>query len=163
MPLDPLDYRKVIGHFATGVTVVTAAHNGEPYGMTANSVTSVSLTPTLLLVCFMDGSETGIAVRESGWFCVNILDATQVDLSNKFAKQASDFDGVAWHQGDMGVPVLEGGLGHIICRVDRVVDGGDHDIVIGEVVTCDGTDGDPLLFYEGKYRQIAPQIAPSEC
>lgn len=156
MPVDPLDYRKVIGHFATGVTVVTALHAGEPYGMTANAVASVSLDPTLLLVCFMDGSETGLAVKESGWFCVNILGADQEDLSNRFAQRASDFGGVEWQAGEMDVPVLAGGLGHVVCRVDRVVDGGDHDIVIGEVVACARNGGEPLLFFAGGYRRMSP-------
>lgn len=158
MSLDPLEYRAVIGGFATGVTVVTAFHAGEPYAMTANSVTSVSLEPTLLLVCFMKGSRTGLAVRESGWFAVNILDDSQEGLSRRFASPelTTDFDGVEYVPGMQGAPLLSGGLGNVQCRVREVVEGGDHDIVIGDVLDASAPpDGDPLLFFRGKYRRMA--------
>ncbi len=152
MPVDPLDYRSVIGRFATGVTVVTAVHGDEPFGMTANSVTSVSLEPTLLLVCFIHGSRTGIAVKEAGFFGVNILEESQEDLSNRFAATANDWDGFKWYTGSHGVPLFEETLGRLVCKVDKVLDGGDHEIVLGEVIECEaGDDADPLLFYKGKY------------
>jgi flavin reductase (DIM6/NTAB) family NADH-FMN oxidoreductase RutF len=159
--VDPLEYRKVVGGFATGVTIVTAVHDDEPYGMTANSLTSVSLEPVLLLVCFIRGSRTGIAVKETGWFGVNILEAGQVELSNRFARTTSDFDGVDYLEGPHGVPLFKESLGTIVCRVQRVIDGGDHDIVLGEVVDCArGNEGAaPLLYFRGAYRELAPEMA----
>lgn len=157
MPVDPLDYRRVIGAFATGVAVVTADHDGEPFGMTANSVTSLSLDPTLLIVCFIHGSKTAIAVKESGYFGVNILDETQEAISSRFAVSANDWDGVRWEIGPHGAPLLKQTLGRIVCRLDRVVDGGDHAIVIGEANYCDPGESDvgPLLFFKGEYREMA--------
>lgn len=156
MAVDPLEYRKIIGGFATGVAVVTTTHQGERFGMTANSLTSVSLEPTLLLVCFVHGSRTGLAVRAAGHFGVNLLDDAQQDLSNRFASSSATFDGVDFETGDFEVPFFPGGLGRITCRVHEVVAGGDHDIVIGEVLSAEGGDGDPLLYFRGKYRGIAP-------
>jgi flavin reductase (DIM6/NTAB) family NADH-FMN oxidoreductase RutF len=154
--VDPLEYRKIIGGFATGVSVVTATHNGDRYGMTANSLTSVSLEPLLLLVCFVRGSQTGLAVQESGYFGVNLLDASQQDLSNRFASSAASFDGVDFDTGDFDLAFFPGGLGRVTCRVHEVVAGGDHDIVIGEVLAAEGRDGDPLLYFRGKYRAVVP-------
>ncbi|MBX7160822.1 MAG: flavin reductase family protein [Acidimicrobiia bacterium] len=159
MPVDPLEYRQIFGGFATGVTVVTASHAGVSYGMTANSVTSLSLEPCLLLVCFIRGSQTLIAVKEAGWFGVNILHADQEDISNTFARTTGTFDEVAHTVDPHGVPILDGSLGHIVCRLSSVTDGGDHEIVVGEVVdtgpsTRADTDDSPLLFFRGKYRSM---------
>lgn len=160
MAVDPLEYRQVIGGFATGVTVVTASHEGEKFGMTANSVTSLSLEPCLLLVCFIRGSQTLIAVKESGWFGVNILHAGQEDVSNTFARTTGSFDEIAHTVDTHGVPVLADNLGHCICRVRSVTDGGDHEIVVGEVVDealSKREDDSPLLFFRGKYRSMVPK------
>jgi len=162
MTVDPLEYRQVIGGFATGVTVVTASYGGEKYGMTANSVTSLSLDPCLLLVCFIRGSQTLIAVKEAGWFGVNVLHADQEDVSTRFASTAGNYDDISHEVEAHGVPVLAGNLGHCVCRVHQVLDGGDHEIVIGEVVeaaksTRDAGGDDPLLFYRGKYRRMVPK------
>ncbi len=154
---DTLDYRKVIGRFATGVSIITATYRGEPYGMTANSLTSVSLDPTLLLVCFIRGSKTEIAVKESGLFGVNLLDETQRELSNRFAATANDWGGVRYRLTEHGIPLLDPTIGEISCRVHEIVEGGDHEILIGEVTDFHaGCDADPLVFYQGRYRRLAP-------
>lgn len=159
MAVDPLEYRQIIGGFATGVTVVTASHAGESFGMTANSVTSLSLEPCLLLVCFIRGSKTLIAVKEAGWFGVNILHAGQEQISNTFARTTGTFDEVPHTVDPHGVPILADSLGHVVCRVRSVTDGGDHEIVVGEVVdegtSTRGDDDSPLLFFRGKYRTMA--------
>lgn len=161
MAVDPLEYRQIIGGFATGVTVVTASHSGENFGMTANSVTSLSLEPCLLLVCFIRGSKTLIAVKEAGWFGINILHADQEEVSNRFARTTGTFDEVAHTVDTHGVPILEDSLGHVVCRVRSVADGGDHEIVIGEVVdegtSTRGDDDSPLLFYRGRYRTMVAE------
>lgn len=161
MAVDPLEYRRIIGGFATGVTVVTASYEGEKFGMTANSVTSLSLEPCLLLVCFIRGSQTLVAIKEAGWFGVNILHADQEDLSNTFARTTGTFEEVAHSTDPHGVPILDGTLGHMICRVESTTGGGDHEIVVGEVVdeapsSRAAADDSPLLFYRGRYRQMTP-------
>lgn len=161
MAVDPLEYRQIIGGFATGVTVVTASHGDEKFGMTANSVTSVSLEPCLLLICFIRGSKTLIAVKEAGWFGVNILHADQEELSNTFARTTGTFEDVAHTVDRHGVPLLGGTLGHLVCRVRTISDGGDHEIVVGEVVdespsARPDADDSPLLFYRGRYRRMVP-------
>lgn len=160
MAVDPLEFRQVIGGFATGVTVVTASHEGELFAMTANSVTSLSLEPCLLLVCFIRGSQTLLAVKESGWFGVNILHADQEELSNRFASTTGDYEGVDHELDSHGVPLFAGTLGSCVCRVKEVVDGGDHEVVVGEVTgitKAERPDDEPLLFYRGKYRAMAPK------
>ncbi len=149
--VDPLDYRTVIGGFATGVTVITATHRDEPFGMTANSVTSVSLEPTLLLVCFIRGSQTGIAVKEAGRFGVNILSANQQALAEHFAITTGGFGDIGYSASSDEIPVLSGTLGAIGCRVREVIDGGDHEIILGEVQWCHSGAGEPLLFFRGRY------------
>lgn len=158
MAFDQQIYRQAMGRFATGVSVVTAVHDGEPFGMTANSLTSISLDPTLLLVSFIRGSRTLDAVKAHGYFGVTLLDAAQEALSNTFASSKATFEGVEFTEGPHGVPLFPGGLGHFVCKLDRIVDGGDHEVVFGEVVDCDPGDetGDPLLFFSGKYRRIEP-------
>lgn len=159
MAVDPLEYRQIIGGFATGVTVVTASHGDEKFAMTANSVTSLSLEPCLLLICFIRGSKTLIAVKEAGWFGVNILHSDQEDLSDTFARTTGTFEAVAHTVDRHGVPLLEGTLGNFVCRLDSVSAGGDHEIVVGEVVDESpsaraDSDDSPLLFYRGEYRRI---------
>jgi flavin reductase (DIM6/NTAB) family NADH-FMN oxidoreductase RutF len=154
--LDPREYRQVIGRFATGVTVVTSLNvKGEPEGMTANSITSVSLDPVLLLVCFERSSRTAQAVTESRRFVVNILGEGQEELSFHFAKRPGDqFGGIEYELSDGGIPILSGGIGHLECTVHFIYDGGDHIVVVGEVQKCRATEGKPLLFWRGDYRKL---------
>lgn len=150
--VDPKEYRNAIGHFATGVAIITARDDEGYQGMTVNSLTSVSLDPTLLLVCLANGTRTLEAIQATGFFVVNILSHRQISLSNGFARPAEDhFEGVDADVDDEGVPYLPGSLARVHCRLWRVDDGGDHRIVLGEVTECHIDDGEPLAFYLGRY------------
>jgi flavin reductase (DIM6/NTAB) family NADH-FMN oxidoreductase RutF len=149
----PEHFRAVMGHFATGVTVVTAAAPDGPVGLTANAVCSLSLDPLLLLVCFDNEARTLPVVRENGRFGVNVLAAGQQDLARLFASKRPErekFAGVA-HTVHDGIPVIEGVLAWVGCRLERLVPGGDHTIGIGAVEAAEAGRGDPLLWYRGSY------------
>lgn len=149
--VDPATYRQVMGCFATGVAVVATAANGEPCGMTVNSLTSVSLDPPLLLFCLMHGSRTLVAVRAVGRFSVSLLERGQKRLSNSFARRGGDhFAGAAYRLED-GLPTFPGCLATLMCSVHVVYEGGDHDIVVGRVDSCAENGGNPLVFYRGGY------------
>ena len=154
--VDPRTYRETVGHFATGVSVITTKDANGPQGMTVNSLTSVSLDPTLLLLCLTRDTRTLAGIRESGAFVVNVLSHHQMALSNNFARPAEDhFADVQIEWSDDGMPHLPNSLATIHCRVWRLDDGGDHEIVIGQVTDVATNDGDPLVFYRGRYaRQI---------
>jgi 3-hydroxy-9,10-secoandrosta-1,3,5(10)-triene-9,17-dione monooxygenase reductase component len=156
--MDPVQrYRAVIGHFPTGVTVVTARANGAAGGLTTNAVTSVSLEPLLLLVCFDLESRTLPLVRESGRFAVNILRAGQEDLARRFASKlplAEKFADVA-HREEHGVPLLDGALAWIVCDVHELLPGGDHEIGIGRVIEMGESEGEPLLYHRGAFGRLA--------
>jgi 3-hydroxy-9,10-secoandrosta-1,3,5(10)-triene-9,17-dione monooxygenase reductase component len=152
-PLDPRRFRAVIGAFATGVVVITTEADGEYHGMTVNSLTSVSLDPCMLLVCLRLGSTTGQAIRKRGEFTVNILAAHQRDLLHRFVntRVADRFAGLDVEFSPGGMPLLPGAIAHICCRVAAIHRGGDHDIVVGEVLTCRDRDGPPLVFHKGTF------------
>lgn len=153
----PALFRQVMGGFTTGVAVVTTNDGGELHGMTVNSLTAVSLDPVLILVCLTRDSRSAQAVTACGRFVVNLLAEDQRELSNDFARRGEDhFAGidVTW-TGD-GLPVLPGGIGHLVCHVERIDDGGDHLIVLGRVVEAEARSGDPLLFYRGRYGHYTP-------
>jgi flavin reductase (DIM6/NTAB) family NADH-FMN oxidoreductase RutF len=150
----PERFRSVMGHFATGVTVVTVATDDGPVGMTANAVCSLSLEPLLLLVCFDNAARTLPAVREIGRFGVNVLAAGQEDLARLFASKRPEqekFAGVA-HTVHDGIPVIEGVLAWVGCRLERLIPGGDHTIGIGAVEAAEAGHGEPLLWLRGSYR-----------
>jgi 3-hydroxy-9,10-secoandrosta-1,3,5(10)-triene-9,17-dione monooxygenase reductase component len=150
--VDPLDFRAAIGSFATGVAVVTAKSEGVCYGMTVNSLTSVSLNPCLLLVCPRHGSATGEAMKQSRVFAVNILAKSQHALANRFVSQAVNrFEGVATELSQHGAPLLKDALSQFECLVRDVHPAGDHDIVVGQVVACSRFEGDPLVFFRGGF------------
>ncbi len=151
-------FRDAIGHFPTGVTVVTASGPDGPAGMTTNAISSLSLDPLLLLVCFESRSRTLEVVRASRRFAVNVLRAEDEDLAAVFASKrvgAEKFADVT-HKESHGVPVLDRALAWIACELRELRPGGDHEIGIGEVLgTGAGADGDPLVFYRGAYTTIA--------
>lgn len=151
--IEPGDFRRVLGHLPTGVTIVTAAPDGHPAGMTIGSFFSVSLDPPLVGFCAGKGSTSWPLIAPAGCFTVNILGAQQAGLSNHFASSAADrFEEVAWRPGRTGSPLLEGVVAHIECLTEQTVDAGDHWIIIGRVVdlAVDG-GGDPLVFLGGTY------------
>ncbi|MEW2386448.1 flavin reductase family protein [Micromonospora sp. NPDC047707] len=147
--------RRAMGRFATGVAVITTRMGGVPHGMTVNSLTSVSLDPPLLLVCFNRGARTAECVQASGRFAVNILGARQEQVSNTFARRGENhFDGLDLPSHPTGVPLIPGALAHAVCRVDKVVNGGDHIVVFGLVEDVHEREGAPLLFYGGRYGDL---------
>jgi len=156
MPFDRTELRKVMGHFATGVTIVTTHDGaGRCYGLTANAVCSVSLDPPLVLVCVDKRAESHPAFGLSQAFVVNILADEQEALSRHFAVSGGDkFVDLPCRNGGTGAPILEGALAHVECRVVSTYDAGDHTIYIGEVESADSRDGRPLLFFRGKYHQL---------
>lgn len=153
------ELRSILGHFATGVTVVTTNDtSGEPCGTTANAFTSVSLDPPLILVCLARESRTLEMIRASGGFVANILAEGQQDHSNWFARKGVRLE-PELHEftpGRLGLPVLVGTVAHLECEVERIDEGGDHEIVLGRVVSHDKHEEtvDPLLFYQGAYRAL---------
>ncbi len=153
------EFRQAMGHFATGVTVVTSiGADGEPVGTTASAVTSLSLDPPLVLVCFDRASLTLQAVRAHGAFVVNVLAAPQQHLSVSFARRgpAAAWDGVRHRLGPTGSPRLDGVLAALDCTVEYTLPGGDHEIVVGRIrdVETIGKDATPLLYWRGTYASL---------
>ena len=160
MTVDPLEFRSIIGQFATGVTVITTAAGEEMQGMTANAVTSLSLDPVMLLVCVEKTTHTHGLLERSGAFAVNILGEHQETVSRLFAKKAEpeigSLRGQRFRLGETGAPILEDCLAFLECRVEEVLDGGDHSIFLGRVVDeAIVNDVKPLLFYRGGYQTLA--------
>lgn len=151
-------YRDTIGHFATGVTIVTTAGTDGPAGMTTNAVASLSLEPLLMLVCFDRDARTLEVVRESRRFAVNVLRADDRDLAAVFASKRvarEKFDSVT-HSETHGVPVLDSALAWIACDLRELIPGGDHVIGIGEVIAMGGgEESDPLVYFRGRYTTTA--------
>ena len=155
MPIDDARFRQALGHFASGVTVVTTAYAGEQYGMTVSSFSSLSLNPPLVLICIDKAVPSHDFIRDAGCFVVNILEQRQEHLSRRFATTASDkFRGVAWHSGELGLPVLDNTLAAIECRLRSALDGGDHTIFVGQVVDVEIREGAPLLYYRRGYHSL---------
>jgi flavin reductase (DIM6/NTAB) family NADH-FMN oxidoreductase RutF len=153
--VEPQRFRDVMGHFATGVTVVTASGPEGPVGMTANAVCSLSLDPLLALVCFANGARTLKVVRKTRRFGVNVLAAGQEDLARLFASklpEAEKFSGVQ-HSVHDGIPVIEGTLAWVGCTLQQLVPGGDHTIGLGAVTAAEtAVEREPLIWFRGDYR-----------
>ena len=157
--IDQATYRQVLGHFPTGVTVVTGMDGDEPVGLAVGSFFSLSLDPMLVGFCADRSSSSWARMAGSGHFCVNVLGAHQEDVCRVFATKGDDkFRGIGWKPAESGSPLLDGVLAWIDCDVDQVLDGGDHHIVIGRVrglgVGADEAQG-PLVFYRGGYANLA--------
>ena len=150
------DFRKVLSHFASGVTIVTTTDpDGKPTGLTASAFTSVSLDPPLILVCVSHKSQSFPALRERGRFAVNFLRTEQQDLSKRFATTRLDkFDGVPYRMGELGVPVLTEALAHVECVTADTHVAGDHTVFIGRIDACGTADGEPLIYFRGSYARL---------
>ena len=162
--VDPAVMRNVLGHFATGVVVVTAAGPDGPLGFTCQSFASLSLNPPLVSFAPARTSSTWPRIRAVGSFCVNVLAEDQEELSANFARSGVDkFAGVVWRPGPDGAPVLEGVCAWIACTLWREYDGGDHTIAVGEVhdLGADPTRT-PLLFHRGRYGLLRSASCPTE-
>jgi len=159
---DPLEHRRVVGHFATGVTVITTVlPGGEKHAMTCNSFTSVSLEPVLVLFCADKTARFHDAVLQTGRWAVSVLSRTHQQASRQFALRGRDldtqFDGVEHGPGALtGAPVLVGALASLECRTVSTTDAGDHTVVVGEVLGLDEPDphAEPLLYFRGRYRAL---------
>ncbi|MBM4258849.1 MAG: flavin reductase family protein [Deltaproteobacteria bacterium] len=156
MAIDPRELRNVFGAFATGVTIITTKDpNGKPFGLTANSYTSLSLDPPLVLVCVDKKVDCYACFEQSKVFVVNILAEGQDQLSTRFAtKGIEKFEGVPTHEGSVGVPLLDGAMGYIECKLINGFEGGDHTIYVGEVQNASAFGDRPLLFFKGKYSRL---------
>jgi flavin reductase (DIM6/NTAB) family NADH-FMN oxidoreductase RutF len=154
---DPRTLRDALGCFATGVTVVTCvAEDGTPAGLTVNSFTSVSLDPPLLLVCLAKNAASAAPLTAAASFAVNVLQTGQQPASIRFATRDQDrFGTTPWSRGEGGAPILEESLGVFECERYAVYDGGDHHILVGQVVKASfDASLDPLLYFRGRYRRL---------
>ena len=156
MGIGPDEFRHVLSHFASGVTVVTTWDaDGRPTGLTASAFTSVSLEPPLILVCVDHKTQSYPALRASGRFAVNVLAAEHEALSRCFATTDADkFNGVGYRPGPLGLPLLPEALAHLECRTVHAYPGGDHTIFVGEVEAAQARDGEPLLYFRGDYTRL---------
>ena len=155
---DPELFREVFGRFATGVAVITRAGSAGAGGMTANALCSLSLDPLLALVCFENRARTLPIVRESGRFAVNVLAADQERLAGVFASklpESEKLEDVA-HRLEHGMPIIQGSLAWAACELNELIAGGDHTIAIGRVIAMGLGDGEPLLWYAGRYHALPP-------
>ncbi|MGZ7018860.1 MAG: flavin reductase family protein [Acidimicrobiia bacterium] len=152
---DAASFRSVLGHFATGITVITAMDDGEPVGIAANSFTSVSLDPPLVLFCAAKTSSTWPRIHRAGHFTVNVLDEHQEHISRLFAEKGADrFGRIEWEAGERG-PILHDVHAYLDCTIEEEHDAGDHVIVVGRVHELGLTaDAGPLLFYQGRYGRL---------
>lgn len=163
MPIDPMIFRKVLGHFPTGVSVVTATSgDGTPVGLTIGSFTSVSLDPPLVGFLPQINSERWAAINATGSFVVNELGAHQAELCWQFAKSSIEnpFEGVDWHPSPItGSPIIDGAIAWIDCSIEGVIDAGDHHFVLGRVLELEHSPEEapnPLLFYRGQLGRFLP-------
>jgi len=154
-------FRHVLGHFPSGIAVVTGLDAGEPVGLAVSSFTSVSLDPALVGFFPARSSSSWPRIERAGAFAVNVLGEHQEDLCRAFATSGSDkFDGVGWRPGDTGAPVLDGAIASIECELAEVTDAGDHLFVLGRVRTLSSTPGrGPLVFFRGGYARLGLDVA----
>ncbi len=148
--------RQGLGRFATGVTVVTCSDAaGNPYGITANSFSSVSLEPPLVLWNIAKTSNSLQAYLDAKYYAIHVLTADQEPISNHFAQaDHSRFENIDYTFSENGVPLLPDVLARFDCRTTEIIEGGDHHIIIGEIVDYLYEDGDPLLFFGSEYRRV---------
>jgi 3-hydroxy-9,10-secoandrosta-1,3,5(10)-triene-9,17-dione monooxygenase reductase component len=163
---EPGRFRQVLGHFCTGVTVITTVDEAGPAGFTCQSFAALSLDPPLVLFCPSRSSATWPRIAQAGHFCANLLAAGQRDLARVFGTSgiggADRFAGVAWSASPSGAPVLAGVLTWVECTVEAVHEAGDHYVVLGRVTWLGASAGEPpLLFYRGRYGMAAAEPADS--
>jgi len=157
--LDASEYRRILGHWVTGVAVVTArAPDGHRCGLTANAVTSLSLDPPLVLVCVERNSDTHGCILASGHLAVSMLRQDQERLARRFAASegGEKFAGIAFREEQTGAPVLEDVLAWVDCRLWRTYEGGDHTIFVAEILAGDAQEGAPLVFYRSGFGRVTP-------
>ena len=159
MPLEAAEFRRIMGHWTTGVAVVASVTpDGVPRGLTANAVASVALQPPLVLACVERCADTHDCIITSRFFSISILSQASENTARRFAadNSADKFRGIAYHAETTGAPVLDDALAWVDCRVRDVYDGGDHSIVVGEVLAGDAFEAEPLAYYRSGYHRLAP-------
>ncbi|SEE02869.1 NADH-FMN oxidoreductase RutF, flavin reductase (DIM6/NTAB) family [Arthrobacter alpinus] len=158
LSVTPQQLRNVLGHFATGLTIITAATQGGPAGFTCQSFASLSLDPALVTFSPARTSSTWPLLRAAGRFTINILPAEHQHLSAQFARSGADkFAGVEYTNSPLGNPILDQALAWVDCELHQEYDGGDHTIVVGSVRALEArSEAEPLLFYKGAYAGVAP-------
>lgn len=157
--MDTIEFRRILGHWTTGVSVVAArTAEGTLFGLTASAVSSVSLQPSLVLACIETGADTHNAIAAAGAFSINMLSAEQEILARRFAADdvVDKFEGVGWRSEVTGAPVLEDVLAWLDCTVWAQYPAGDHTIYIGEVQAGDAREGSPLVYYRGGFGRFQP-------
>jgi flavin reductase (DIM6/NTAB) family NADH-FMN oxidoreductase RutF len=156
-PVTSDGFRRACSRFATGVTIASVLDNqGTPHGLTVSSFTSVSLEPPLILICLGHAVTSVEWFRASPYFGISVLHDHQREISERFARKGEDrFDGLPWHPGATGMPLLDGALATIECAVERRLTAGDHDILIGLMIEAQVSEGNPLVYYSSRYRRLA--------
>jgi flavin reductase (DIM6/NTAB) family NADH-FMN oxidoreductase RutF len=156
--VDASTFRRTLGQFASGVTVVTTRDaSGRPLGLTVSAFCAVSLEPPLVLVCIDHRSDANRGLRESGEFAVSVLGERQEDVSRRFAAPGSDkLEGFAFLDGPLGLPLVPGAVAHLECRVRSSHEEGDHAVWVGEVRGAAAHPGPPLLHHTGGYTRLLP-------
>jgi 3-hydroxy-9,10-secoandrosta-1,3,5(10)-triene-9,17-dione monooxygenase reductase component len=150
--LDQARFREVLGHFATGITIVTAVEEGVPVGFSCQAFAALSLNPPMVILAPAKSSTSWPRIAQAGAFCVNILGEHQEAVCRAFAVSGGDkFDGVVWTPGITGAPLITGSLATVECTLGSIHDGGDHELVTGHVVGLEIGEGSPLLFYRGGF------------
>jgi flavin reductase (DIM6/NTAB) family NADH-FMN oxidoreductase RutF len=155
MAFDAMEQRRIMGCFATGVTVVTTRHEGQLCGMTANAVASLSLDPPLVLVAVDKRNQMHGSLTQGKCFAMNVLTDEQEAVSRQFAAPGpKDFSNLKLTEAETGAPILAEGLAFVDCYLTDIFPGGDHDIFVGEIVAGNANEGRPLIFYGGNYTQL---------
>jgi flavin reductase (DIM6/NTAB) family NADH-FMN oxidoreductase RutF len=167
--VDGAEFRRVLGHFATGVTVVTSSRGEDPLGLTCQAFTSLSLDPPLVAVAVSKASTSWSGIAASGTYCVNILASGQTDLARNFALSGGrKFDGIGWSWSEGHCPLIDHHLGYVECSITAIHDVGDHILAVGLVTSLGigrdrapepdrGSEIGPLLYYRSKFRDLPPQ------
>ncbi|MCU7645886.1 flavin reductase family protein [Pseudomonas piscis] len=157
--IEPMSFREALGHYASGITVITSHIDGEPIGFTCQSFYSVSMSPPLVSFSVMSSSASYPRIRQAGRFVVNILSGEQAGISNQFARRGTDkWRGVQWQESPLGNPIIAGSLHWLDCEIHAEHAAGDHLIVIGEVKALslqEAATTQPLLYFKGQYCNIA--------
>ena len=161
--IEPLSFREALGHYASGITVITSRIDGEPIGFTCQSFYSVSMSPPLVSFSVMSNSGSYPGIRQAGRFAVNILSGEQVAISNQFARRGTEkWQGVEWQESPLGNPLIAGSLHWLDCEIHAEHAAGDHLIVIGEVKALHRQQAavtQPLLYFKGQYSNLAAHSA----
>jgi flavin reductase (DIM6/NTAB) family NADH-FMN oxidoreductase RutF len=157
-PVTSDQFRRACGRFATGITIASVLDSsGTPHGLTVNSFSSVSLDPPLILICLGHAVTNIEDFRAARHFGISVLSQDQREISDHFARKGHDrFTGTPWHAGKTGVPLLDRAIAEIECEVRHRFTTGDHDIVVGEMVAAHVHEGEPLIYYASRYRELAP-------